>query len=113
MPQTIETCPDFICPWYYNGLDRLTPLAKERSVRLHWNYYELRPDIPAGRLQLTSILSPDRLERAEAAVREATQSACLPLNRPELVPNFIFTSGRGFSGVQPYEVFLNAVDAAA
>ncbi len=27
------------------------------------------------------------------------------------VPNFVFASGKGFSGAQPYQVFLNAVDA--
>jgi predicted DsbA family dithiol-disulfide isomerase len=198
MPQTIEIYADFICPWCYIGLDRLTRLAKERSIRLHWNPYLLRPDIPAGGVLLTSILPPDRLERAEVAVREATQAAGLPLNRPKLVPNsrqaheagflaeaqglgdayhravfsayfaqarnigdaevlaqigeevglsrdeivdtlhtgryradvdratadafergirsvpnFIFASGKRFSGAQPYEMFLKAVDAAA
>jgi predicted DsbA family dithiol-disulfide isomerase len=197
MPTTIEIYADFICPWCYIGLERLTRLAKERSVRLHWNPYLLRPDTPEAGVPLTSILPPDRLERAEAAVREATQAAGLPLNRPELVPNtrhaheigflaedkglndayhqavlkayfaqarnigdaevlaeigeevgmardevldtlhtgryradvdrattesfergirsvpnFIFPSGKGFSGAQPYGVFLNAVDAA-
>jgi predicted DsbA family dithiol-disulfide isomerase len=68
-------------------LDRLTRLAKERSVRLHWNPYMLRPDISLGGVPLTSILHPDRLERAKAAIREATQAAGLPLNRPALVPN--------------------------
>jgi predicted DsbA family dithiol-disulfide isomerase len=147
---------------------------------------------------LASILPPDRLERAEAAVREATEAAGLPLNRPLVVPNsrqaheigylaeekglgdayhravfkayfaqarnigdaevlaeigaetgmardeilevlqsgryraevdratadafergirsvpnYIFASGKGFSGAQPYQVFLNAVDAAS
>jgi predicted DsbA family dithiol-disulfide isomerase len=87
MPTTIEIYSDFICPWCYISLDRLTRLAKERSVRLHWNPYLLRPDIPPGGVPLTSILPPDRLERAEAAIREAMQAACLPLNRPALVPN--------------------------
>ena len=197
MPTTIEIYADFICPWCYIGLDRLTRLAKERSVRLHWNPYLLRPDTPETGVPLTSILPPERMERAEAAVREATQAAGLPLNRPALVPNtrhaheigllaedkdlndayhqavlrayfaqarnigdaevlaeigeevgmardeildalhtgcyrgdvdrattesfergirsvpnFIFPSGKGFSGAQPYEVFLNAVDVA-
>jgi len=87
MPTTIEIYADFICPWCYISLDRLTRLAKERSVRLHWNPYVLRPDIPPGGVPLTSILPPDRLERAEAAIREATQAAGLPLNRPAVVPN--------------------------
>jgi predicted DsbA family dithiol-disulfide isomerase len=198
MPTTIEIYADFICPWCYIGLDRLTRLAKERSIRLHWNPYLLRPDTPEAGVPLTSILPPERLERAEAAVREATQAAGLPLNRPALVPNtrhaheigllaedkglndayhqavlrayfaearnigdaevlagigekvgmdrdeildvlhtghyradvdrataesfergirsvpnFIFASGKGFSGAQPYEAFLNAVDVAA
>lgn len=197
MPTTIEIYADFICPWCYIGLDRLTRLEKERPIRLHWNPYLLRPDTPASGVPLSSILPPDRLERAEAAVREATQAAGLPLNRPALVPNtrqahelamlaetqglgdayhravfrayfaqarnigdaevlaeigeevgmardemletlrtgryraeidratndafargirsvpnFIFASGKGFSGAQPYEVFLRAVDAA-
>jgi len=157
----------------------------------------LRPNTPEGGVPLTSILPPDRLERAEAAVREATQAAGLPLNRPKLVPNsrqahetgflaeakglgdayhravfsayfayarnigdvevlveigeevglardeildtlhtgryradvdratadafkrgirsvpnFIFASGKRFSGAQPYEIFLKAFDAA-
>ena len=198
MPQTIEIYADFICPWCYIGLDRLTRLAMERSMRLHWNPYLLRPNTPEGGVPLTSILPPDRLERAEAAVREAAQSAGLTLNRPRLVPNsrqaheagflaeakglgdayhravfsayfaqarnigdaevlaeiggevglardemldtlhtgryrtdverattdafergirsvpnFIFASGKRFSGAQPYEIFLKAVDAAA
>lgn len=198
MPQTIEVYADFICPWCYIGLDRLTRLAKERSIRLHWNPYLLRPNTPEGGVPLTSILPPDRLERAEAAVREATQAAGLPLNRPRLVPNsrqahetgflaeakglgdayhravfsayfaqarnigdaevlaeigeevglardeildalhtglyrvdvdratadafergirsvpnFIFASGKRFSGAQPYEIFLKAADATA
>jgi predicted DsbA family dithiol-disulfide isomerase len=87
MPTTIEIYADFICPWCYISLDRLTRLAKERSVRLHWNPYLLRPDIPPGGVPLSSILPPDRLERAEAAVREETQAAGLPLNRPAFVPN--------------------------
>jgi predicted DsbA family dithiol-disulfide isomerase len=87
MPTTIEIYADFICPWCYISLARLTRLAKERSVRLHWNPYLLRPDTLAGGVPLTSILPPERLERAEAAVREATQAAGLPLNRPALVPN--------------------------
>jgi predicted DsbA family dithiol-disulfide isomerase len=87
MPTTIEIYADFICPWCYIGLGRLTRLEKERPVRLHWNPYLLRPDTPAGGVPLTSILPPERLERAEAAVREATQAAGLPLNRPALVPN--------------------------
>jgi hypothetical protein len=29
------------------------------------------------------------------------------------VPNFIFSSGKGFSGALPYEAFLSAVDAAS
>lgn len=87
MPTTIEIYADFICPWCYISLDRLTRLAKERSVRLHWNPYLLRPNIPPGGVPLTSILPPDRLERAETAIREATQAAGLPLNRPALVPN--------------------------
>ncbi len=198
MPTTIEIYADFICPWCYIGLDRLTRLAKERSIRPHWNPYLLRPDIPAGGVPLTSILPLGRLERAEAAVREATQAVGLPLHRPVLVPNtrqaheigflaetrglddayhravfsayfaqarnigdaevlaeigeevgiardeilevlhsgryrtevdrattdafergirsvpnFIFASGRRFSGAQPYEIFLNAVDAVS
>ncbi len=198
MPTTIEIYADFICPWCYIGLGRLTRLEKERPVRLHWNPYLLRPDTPEGGVPLASILPPERLERAEAAVREATQAAGLPLNRPALVPNtrqaheigflaeakglddayhravftayfaqardigdpkvlaeigaevgmprdevldtlhtgryraeveratsdafergirsvpnFIFASGKGFSGAQPYAVFLHAVDAAS
>ena len=198
MPTTIEIYADFICPWCYIGLDRLDRLAEQRSVQFHWNPYLLRPDIPAGGVLLATILPADRMERAEAAIREATQAACLPLNRPLVVPNtrqaheigflaeakglgnayhravfnayfaqarnigdaevlagigeavgmdrdeilevldsgryraevdratadafergirsvpnFIFASGKGFSGAQPYQVFLNAVDAAS
>lgn len=87
MPMNIEIYADFICPWCYISLDRLGRLAKERSVRLHWNPYLLRPDIPAEGVPLTSILPPGRLERAEAAIREVTRAAGLPLNRPDLVPN--------------------------
>ena len=87
MPMTIEIYADFICPWCYISLDRLARLAKERSIHLHWNPYLLRPDIPADGVPLSSILPPDRLERAEAAIREVTQAAGLPLNRPALVPN--------------------------
>lgn len=87
MPMTIEIYADFICPWCYISLDRLGRLAKERSVRLHWNPYLLRPDIPADGVPLASILPAERLERAEAAIREVTQAAGLPLNRPALVPN--------------------------
>jgi len=87
MPTTIEIYADFICPWCYISLDRLARLAKERSIHLHWNPYLLRPDIPADGVPLSSILPPDRLERAEAAIREVTQAAGLPLNRPALVPN--------------------------
>jgi predicted DsbA family dithiol-disulfide isomerase len=87
MPTTIEIYADFTCPWCYIGLDRLNRLAKERSVLLHWNPYLLRPDIPEGGIPLTSILPPARLERAEAAVREAAQAVGLTLNRPALVPN--------------------------
>ena len=87
MPTTIEIYSDFICPWCYIGLGRLMQLEKERSVHLHWNPFLLRPDIPEGGVPLTSILPPERMKRAEAAVREATQAAGLPLNRPELVPN--------------------------
>lgn len=87
MSTTIEIYADFICPWCYIGLGRLDRLAKERSVRLHWNPYLLRPDIPVGGVLLNSILPPERLARAEAAVREATQAAGLPLDRPALVPN--------------------------
>lgn len=164
---------------------------------LHWNPYLLRPDIPPAGIPLSSMLPPERLERAEGAVSEATQAAGLPLNRPDLVPNtrksheigllaeasgfgdayyravfnayfvrarnlgdeevlaelgeeaglvrkemlevlssgrnrtevgratteafqrgirsvpnHIFPSGKGFSGAQPYEVFLNAMDSA-
>jgi predicted DsbA family dithiol-disulfide isomerase len=87
MPMTIEIYADFICPWCYISLERLARLAKERSVRLHWNPYLLRPDIPTEGVPLTSILPPGRLERAEAAIREVTRAAGLPLNRPDLVPN--------------------------
>lgn len=87
MPMTIEIYADFICPWCYISLDRLGRLAKERSVRYHWNPYLLRPDIPPEGVPFTSILPPARLERAEAAVREMTLAAGLPLNRPSLVPN--------------------------
>lgn len=87
MSKTIEIYADFICPWCYISLERLIRLAKERPVRLHWNPYLLRPDIPAAGVPLSAILPPDRLERAEAAVREATQAAGLPLNRPALVPS--------------------------
>jgi predicted DsbA family dithiol-disulfide isomerase len=198
MPTNIEIYADFICPWCYIGLDRLRRLEQERPVRLRWRPYLLRPDIPASGVLLASILPPDRLERAEAAVREATEAAGLPLNRPLVVPNsrqaheigylaeekglgdvyhravfnayfaearnigdaevlaeigaetgmardeilevlqsgryraevdratadafergirsvpnYIFASGKGFSGAQPYQVFLNAVDAAS
>jgi predicted DsbA family dithiol-disulfide isomerase len=198
MPTTIEIYADFICPWCYISLDRLGRLARERSVRLHWNPYLLRPDIPEEGVPLTSILPPGRLERAEAAIREVTRAAGLPLNRPDLVPNtrhaheigmlaeanglddayhqatlrayfaqarnigdaevlaeigeevgmdrdeiretlhsgryrdeidrftaeafkqgirsvpnFIFSSGKRFSGAQPYEAFLQAVDATS
>ncbi len=197
MPATVEIYADFICPWCYIGLDRLNRLVKDRAVLLHWNPYLLRPDIPRAGIPLSSVLPPERLERAEAAVREATQAAGLPLNRPDLVPNtrkaheigllaeargfgdayhravfnayfvqarnigdeevlaelgeeaglvrkevlevlssgryrtevgratteafqrgirsvpnYIFPSGKGFSGAQPYEVFLNAMDSA-
>ena len=87
MPITIEIYADFICPWCYISLDRLGRLAKERSVRFHWNPYLLRPDIPAEGIPLNSILPPARLERAEAAIRELTLAAGLPLNRPAFVPN--------------------------
>ena len=87
MSPTIEIYADFICPWCYISLARLARLVKERSVRLHWNPYLLRPDIPPGGIPLTSLLPPDRLARAEAAVREAIHEAGLPLNRPPLVPN--------------------------
>lgn len=198
MPMTIEIYADFICPWCYISLERLGRLAKERPVRFHWNPYLLRPDIPEQGVPLSSILPPGRLERAEAAIREVTQAAGLPLNRPDImpntrqaheigmlaeasglddayhqatlkayfalardignadvlvqigievgldkeqiietlhsgkyrteidrltnksfargirsVPNFIFQSGKRFSGAQPYEEFLRAVDVAA
>lgn len=87
MPMTIEIYADFICPWCYISLDRLGRLAKERSVRFHWNPYLLRPDIPAEGIPLTSILPPARLQRTEAAIRELTLAAGIPLNRPALVPN--------------------------
>jgi predicted DsbA family dithiol-disulfide isomerase len=87
MPMTIEIYADFTCPWCYISLDRLGRLVKERSVRLHWNPYLLRPDIPADGVPLASILPAERLERAEAAIREVAQAAGLPLNRPALVPN--------------------------
>jgi len=87
MPATIEIYADFICPWCYISLDRLNRLVKERSVLLHWNPYLLRPEIPADGVPSNSILPPERLERAEAAVREVTQAAGLPLNRPPFVPN--------------------------
>jgi predicted DsbA family dithiol-disulfide isomerase len=87
MPVTIEIYADFICPWCYVSLERLNRLVKERSVLLHWNPYILRPDIPEEGVPLTSILPPERLERAEAAVREVAQAAGLPLNRPPLIPN--------------------------
>jgi len=87
MPMTIEIYADFTCPWCYISLDRLDRLAKERSVRLHWNPYQLRPDIPAEGVPLDSILPPARMQRAEAAIREAAEAAGLPLNRPALLPN--------------------------
>jgi predicted DsbA family dithiol-disulfide isomerase len=87
MPMTIEIYADFICPWCYISLDRLGRLVKERSVMLHWNPYLLRPDIPEEGVPLTSILPPERLERAETAIREVIETAGLPLNRPALVPN--------------------------
>jgi predicted DsbA family dithiol-disulfide isomerase len=87
MPMTIEIYADFICPWCYISLDRLGRLAKERSILVHWNPYLLRPDIAAEGIPLNSILPPERLARAEAAIRELTQAAGLPLNRPALVPN--------------------------
>lgn len=87
MSTTIEIYADFICPWCYISLERLTRLAVERPVRLHWNPYMLRPDIPEEGVPLSSILPAERMERAEAAIREATQAAGLPLNRPALVPN--------------------------
>jgi predicted DsbA family dithiol-disulfide isomerase len=196
MTTTIEIYSDFICPWCYIGLERLTRLEKEREVRLHWNPYLLRPDIPAGGVPLSAIMPPEILARAEATIVEITSAAGLPLNRPALVPNthlaheigfladakglgdayhratlranfaqarnvgdpkvlaeigeelgmdrdeiiealhtgryraevdravdhalelgirsvpgFVFASGSGFSGAQPYEVFLRAVDA--
>jgi len=87
MSTTIEIYADFICPWCYISLERLTRLATERSISLHWNPYLLRPDIPQGGVPLSSILPADRMGRAEAAVLEATQAAGLPLNRPALVPS--------------------------
>lgn len=48
MPTTTEIYADFIFPWCYIGLDRLTRLATDGSVRLHWNPGLLRPDTPAG-----------------------------------------------------------------
>lgn len=195
MPANIEIYSDFICPWCYIGLDRLTRLERVRVVRLHWHPYMLRPDIPAGGVPLSAILPPEILARAEATILEITRAAGLPLNRPDLVPNthqaheiglladaqgvgdiyhraalranfsearnvgdpavlaeigeevgmnrdeilealrtgryraevdravahalqlgirgvpsFVFASGKGFSGAQPYEVFLGAVD---
>ena len=71
MSTNIEIYADFICPWCYISLDRLTRLAKERSVSLHWNPYLLRPDIPSAGVPLGAILPPERLQRAEAAIREA------------------------------------------
>ncbi len=87
---------DFICPWCYIGLGRLTRLEQERSIRPHWRPYLLRPDIPPSGVPLSAILPPDRLESAEAAVREATQAAGLPLNRPALVPNTRYAHEIGF-----------------
>lgn len=87
MPTTIEIYADFICPWCYISLDRLTRLAKEHSVQLHWKPYLLRPDTPAEGIPLASILPLERFARAEAAVHEATQAVGLPLNRPALLPN--------------------------
>jgi len=96
MPTTIEIYADFTCPWCYIGLSRLTTLEKERPVRLHWNPYLLRPDIPANGIPLDSILPAERLERAEAAVREAVREAGLTLNRPEMVPNTLQAHEVGF-----------------
>jgi predicted DsbA family dithiol-disulfide isomerase len=87
MHTTIEIYADFTCPWCYIGLGRLARLEKECSVRLSWKPYLLRPDIPEDGIQLDSVLPPERLERTEAAVREATRAAGLPLNRPSLIPN--------------------------
>ena len=96
MPATIEIFADFTCPWCYISLDRLARLAKERSVRLHWNPYLLRPEIPAEGVPLNSIFSPERFERAEAAVQEAIQAAGLPLNRPAQLPNTHLAHELGF-----------------
>jgi predicted DsbA family dithiol-disulfide isomerase len=87
MPTDLEIYADFICPWCYIGLERLNRLEKERSVSFHWKAYLLRPDIPSGGVPLSAILSPERLQEAEATVREETRAAGLPLNRPPLVPN--------------------------
>lgn len=119
MPATVEVYADFICPWCYIGLDRLNRLVKERAVLLHWNPYLLRPDIPPGGVPLTSVLPPERLERAEAAVREAAQAAGLPLNRPDMVPNSrkaheigLLAETRGFGDAYHRAVF-NAYFAQA
>jgi predicted DsbA family dithiol-disulfide isomerase len=96
MPTTIEIYADFTCPWCYIGLSRLKKLEQERSIRLHWNPYLLRPDIPANGIPLDSILPAARLERSEAAVREATRAAGLTLNRPERVPNTLHAHEIGF-----------------
>jgi predicted DsbA family dithiol-disulfide isomerase len=108
MPSTIEIYADFICPWCHIALDRLTRLAKGRAIWPHWNPYLLRPDIPPGNVPLTSILPPDRLERAEIdpVTTDAFESG---IGR---VPNFVFASGRRFSGALPYGAFLSAVDAS-
>ena len=83
----LEIYADFICPWSYIGLDRVARLARERDVELRWHPYLLRPDIPATGMPVSSSLPPDRLERAETAVREAVKAAGLPWNRPDRVPN--------------------------
>lgn len=56
-------------------------------MTLHWQPFQLRPDVPPGGVPLTALLPPQYLERAEASLLAATRAANLPLNRPPLVPN--------------------------
>nr|WP_295738268.1 DsbA family oxidoreductase [uncultured Acidocella sp.] len=95
----IEIVFDFVCPWCYLGVKRLTYLLARRpelDVTLNWRPFLLNPDMPRGGMSRADYMirkfgAEDRARRLYASIAELGAAEGIAFNFPAIrrTPNSV------------------------